>query len=164
MDDLWQRLLLWAADNGQLRIVELLIEIGADPDVKDEFGYTSLHLSVAGSHLLIVKTLLDANASVTAKSKTDETALLWAAELGDENVIRSLLEAGAATNTRNGYLKKISLYKAVGHNHCRAIELLLAGRSDPNAQNRYGETALWTKVPISLYSSPDDRYKCACTW
>src|SRR5277367_1200747 len=46
LNDFGGRLLLWAARNGQLRIVEILIEIGVDVDsVVDRDGCTSLHLS-----------------------------------------------------------------------------------------------------------------------
>jgi uncharacterized protein len=145
VNDLGQRLLLWAADYGQLRIVELLIEIGVDVDTKDKNDYTSLHLSVRKSHLLIVRALLDANASVTAESESVSTALHWAASsCGDENIIRSLLEAGAAINTSDkSYFKDTPLHVAVDKNHCRAIEVLLAGGANPDAQNSNGETPLF---------------------
>ena len=144
LDDLGPRLLLWAARNGQLRTVELLVEIGVDLEVIDDDGFTSLHLSALKSHHLVVRALLNSNASTDPHDKfRDETPLHYAAECGNGKIIESLLSAGASPNTRSRFLGKTPLHRAVNADNRRAIELLLAGGSVPDAEDASGKTPLF---------------------
>lgn len=142
-EDLGLRLLLWTACCGQLRVVELLIEIGVNLDGRDKDGYTALHKAVQHSRLLVVRALLNAGASADCKYNDESTPLFFAAANGDEKMIRCLLKAGAGINERY-YWNPTPLHLAVGSDRYPAIELLLAAGSDPNASDNYGDTPIFS--------------------
>jgi len=146
VENLGQRLLLWAACFGQLRVVELLVDMGVDVDFSDNYEDTCLHLTVRKGNTPMVRTLLSVGASVNVKNRFKKTPIFYAVENGDEKLIKCLLEAGAGTNDRDRGYGFTPLHHAMWTNHCPAIELLLAAGSDPNTIDYGGETALfWAK-------------------
>lgn len=85
--------LMEAATNGELKAVELLIENGADPGLRDAAGMRAIDCAVDYGHADVARLLLRENGVLTA----DETSLLVAAiRLGDPNLLRACLEAGAS--------------------------------------------------------------------
>ena len=91
--------LLWAAANGHAPVVEFLHGAGADINAKDSGGQTPLMFAVKGSHVETVKYLLENGADIDARStKRGFTALITAAAVGNESVVRLLLEHGADKN------------------------------------------------------------------
>ena len=75
-------------------MVELLLSKGADPNVHGPKGETPLGLAATYS-LKIVKMLVDKGADVNARHEPGFTALHWAREKGQEEVVKFLLEKGA---------------------------------------------------------------------
>ena len=57
-------ILIEAADNGHLNVVKLLIEKGADVNLKGEAWYGPLHAAAAKGHIEVVKILLENGADV----------------------------------------------------------------------------------------------------
>lgn len=49
------------------RKAQQLLQVGADPNARDSFGYTPLHDSVLGDHAEIIQALLDAGADPAAR-------------------------------------------------------------------------------------------------
>ena len=135
------RILSWAAECGQVRIVDLLIEIGIEVDAKNRFGETPLHLSVQRSHFLVVRSLLNAGASISARGEWGSTPLHFAAEIGDEKVVASLLRAGAAPNACDDDLTT-PLHRTVVRDKRGAIKRLLAAGSNTTAENEERRRAL----------------------
>lgn len=83
-------------------VVELLDE---RPDslvnLRDERGFTSLHMAVANQHEQVVDELINRGADVNLPEDDGWTPLMFAAYNGDENIVLKLLGAGAnplATN------------------------------------------------------------------
>jgi hypothetical protein len=139
--DLGERLFLWAAEFGHLRIVELLLEIGVNVNVENGYRETALHLSAQRSRPLVVRALLNAGASVTAEGESASTALHYAAEVGDKTVISNLIHAGAKLNARDnsGWTP---LHRAVDRDQLGAIRQLLGAGSDPNSKDSEGKTPI----------------------
>ena len=94
----------WAASQGLVEIVSLLIEQGARVDAVDWFGNTPLHAGIR--YPQVVQRLLDSGAPVNARNAFGNTPLHLA--VADRRVVEILLGAGANVKARN-YLDKTPL-------------------------------------------------------
>ncbi len=75
-----------------IRMVQLLIELGADVDVQSTGGYTPLMVAAGRGKTDIVKELLEAGANVNIKSKNGETALGIARKKGYSETAAAIKE------------------------------------------------------------------------
>ncbi len=76
----------WAAYERHLPAVELLLGLGADPDVRGKLGDTALHVAVlrVGHQVGIVKALLNAGADPSITNNNGRTATWMAQNKGGE--------------------------------------------------------------------------------
>ncbi len=96
---------------GASKCVHAFVEMGADPNVIDAEGWTSLHVACAinsparGKNALTVKMLLDAGATATSPNSLGMTPLALAAQSGCGHSTLLLLKAGSSINfrCRKGY-------------------------------------------------------------
>jgi hypothetical protein len=87
-----------AAAQGHLRIIQTLIEHGADVNAADWHGNTPLINAAYFGHLDAVKALLEKGANINAISKEGITALTAATYSGNDLVASYLLAQGAASS------------------------------------------------------------------
>ena len=92
-------LLGYAAASGQLDLVRLLIERGADPNKSATGGTTPLMMAAARDRTDVVQTLLDGGAQVDARDRGGRSALDWARTRGETPVSRLLRELGVAATS-----------------------------------------------------------------
>jgi hemoglobin len=95
-----------ASAQRNLRMVELLLRLGADPAVKTAGGHTPLYClanecgGTGGGN--VVRALVRAGAQVDARSRAKEcTALHMAARRGNTEVAEALVDSGADINARD---------------------------------------------------------------
>jgi ankyrin repeat protein len=85
-----------ACKNGDNDIVELLLEKGANLEEKNEQRQTALIIAIQEnqekSHLEVIETLLKAGADLLYTDNTGHTALDWAQQNNDDDVIRLLIQ------------------------------------------------------------------------
>ena len=93
------------AFKGHTETVKLLLDKGADVNMKTDNGYTALIEASENGHIEIVKLLLDKGADVNAKDNGGNTPLILASMCGRIEVVSMLLENGADVNatTYSGY-------------------------------------------------------------
>ena len=117
-----------AAENGQLEVVRLLLEAGADKDLAAEDGNTALQEASWRGHLAVVRELLAAGADKNVVWQDSLTALHWASASGHSEVVRELVEAGADKNAvaHNG---TTSLIAASVEGHLASGARVAGGRS-----------------------------------
>ena len=84
---------------GDVEIVEVLLERGADPNVKDDNGQTPLHIAAQEGHVDVVRVLLERGADPRIADNGGHIPLDYA----KDSTIRSLLESAMRSNElRNG--------------------------------------------------------------
>lgn len=90
--------LIQAARAGDLAMVDMLLELGADPNQALLHDGNPLIVAAMQGHLAVVERLLDAGADVNGIVQYDETPLINAAREGHLPVVRTLLARGADIN------------------------------------------------------------------
>ena len=85
----------------ELEIFKMLVEAGADINVKDRRLFTALTYAASDGDLKAVGFLLDLGADINAKNGIGRTPLTEAAWGGHSKVVRFLLEKGADVNAKD---------------------------------------------------------------
>ena len=73
-----------AAAGGNHKIVKMLLELGADPNIREQGGYTPLHAAAQNGDEEMIRILLYGGADLTIKSGNGKTPLDLAMEAGHE--------------------------------------------------------------------------------
>ncbi|KAF4344543.1 hypothetical protein FBEOM_1511 [Fusarium beomiforme] len=89
-----------ACEAGSAESVKMLIQCGADLNIKDATGTTCLHLATRDGLEEIVKILIDRGAEVSAQNHSGFTPLHLAAAKGHANCCKYLIEGGTDMNIR----------------------------------------------------------------
>lgn len=84
-----------AAECGSEATVQALLDSGAEVDLRNPVGQTTLQCASRNGYEGVVRLLLQKGANVNAKDENDHTALQGAAAQGYERIVTMLLESGA---------------------------------------------------------------------
>jgi hypothetical protein len=110
-----------ATEYGRLRLLQQLLEVGADPNARDEHGRTPLTLSalcLEEEHIKCLKLLIQSGADVNSASEEyGLSALHYAASDGRVDTAAFLLESGADINLAAKY--GTTPLHAAATQHCR---------------------------------------------
>ena len=124
------------------KIVETLLQAGANPDAELPSGETVLMTASFAGRVDAVQSLLargaDVNATETIKG---QTALMWAVSEGHREVARALLDHGADVNAPSTGQSTPLLLAARGGD-IELARMLLAAGADVSAQGADGSTPL----------------------
>lgn len=90
--------LMTAASLGNKKIVELLLDHGADMDLRDNLGYTALHWAAYYNHSAVAEALVKRGASLNIQDRKGSTPLILAAYYGHLGTVKALVEGGAKTD------------------------------------------------------------------
>ncbi|CAH0724750.1 unnamed protein product, partial [Brenthis ino] len=121
---------LWAAENGELRILkELLSKQPGLVHARDSDGYTPLHRAAYSNHINVISYLLSVKANVGAKTEMGWTPLHSACNWNNYASAARLLAAGAdPCALSDGDQSPLHLASAISH--CKSTLLILLLRED----------------------------------
>ncbi|KAF4810450.1 Ankyrin-3 [Colletotrichum tropicale] len=139
------RPLHWAASNGHKKIVDLLINKGAEKDAKTPSGFTPLHCAAEYGHTHVLALLLKHGLGINERYKLGGTALHKAAYNGNEEVVALLLQQGADKDAQypSGYFCGITpLHQAAEKGHEKVVALLIQHGANPDAKDETAMTPL----------------------
>ncbi|KAK8925050.1 Ankyrin-1 [Metarhizium anisopliae] len=119
-----------ASSLGMEDVVAKLLALGSDPNPPKALLFNHmapLHLAGRGCHAGVAKLLVDAGASLTAKTKLGETPLHIAAAFGSQDIVKMLLDNGAAVDIKDKH-GLTPLQSACERGHFLAAETILRHR------------------------------------
>lgn len=82
-------------DHTDTTVLDLLVERGIDPTVRNGQGMTALHQMAGMGNAIVVRRLLEHGMPVNDRDDRQRTALVWAATNHHLNVVIALLDHGA---------------------------------------------------------------------
>ena len=135
----------YAAARGDTRVIEHMLDYGADPDQRNADGRTPLAEAARRGQLDAVKTLLAHGAQVDVyDTASGFTPLHLAAQYNHPAVVRRLIAAGAQVNARNQW-NQTPLWQAAWqdwHGNTEVAHILVAHGSEVDIADDKGHTAL----------------------
>ena len=143
--------LMKAAEKGHDEVIQVLLELGADINLRNSFGNTALMLACVKGHWDVVKCLTrpqyGTDIHVENNDKSD-TALTMACLGGRAHIVKHLVDLGANVHYRNAN-KETVLMKACEKGDEESMNYLLSHFTDAEdillsltAQNKHGNTCL----------------------
>ena len=129
--------LIKASHEGYFKIAELLVENGADVNMKNIHSETALASSLNKANLEIAKLLINNGADVNLKN-----VLIKAVLAGNCDMVKLMIQSGADLNSKNGLSGETALTEAVTKDNLDIAKLLVESGADLDAQNNNGDSAL----------------------
>lgn len=133
--------LILAVARGEREMTELLLERGADVNVKGSLGQTPLHRAVDSENVGLARLLLERGADVNAEDHGRETPLHRAVHSANTELTELLLERGADVHAKDRW-EKTPLVGAVSQGNIEQVKLLLERGADVKARDYDGKTPL----------------------
>jgi len=135
-------LLLETSAYGNEKIVEYLVEHGANIDGASNNEWTPLGIASAYGNEKIVKYLVDHGADVDKEMEDGITPLLIATQNGHKDIVEYLVEHGADINKASEMNRSTPLSIAAQNRHKDIIEYLVEHGADVNKERKDGCTPL----------------------
>ncbi|MDH5230550.1 MAG: ankyrin repeat domain-containing protein [Gammaproteobacteria bacterium] len=132
--------LILATIRGDTSTVELLIRLGANPNLMDKHGFTALHIAAREGRTATARALLNGGAQPDTKQKTTgDTALILAAKFNRSSTLRALTKAGANPNKLND-VGNAAIHIAATQGHLNIVKDLCI----------YNKTHLEIRNPVDM--------------
>ncbi len=123
-------------------IIEVLIILGIDVNIKDIYGNTPLCVAAHNGHLNIVQFLVDKGADINIKSNQGFTPLYVAAHNGHLNIVQFLVDKGANINIKSNK-GSTPLFVAAHNGHLNIVQFLVDNDADINIRTPDDRTPLY---------------------
>ncbi|XP_055953567.1 uncharacterized protein LOC129989212 [Argiope bruennichi] len=131
-----------AAEKGLTKIVNILLNKGANVNKKSDDQLLPLHLASMRGKTDIVMILLSQKSDIDAETIDGHTPLIFAAERGRNEVVDLLIKHKAKVNIADKTMKWTPLMLVVKNEDLQMTEYLLNNFADVEAQDFLGQTAL----------------------
>ncbi|KAG9152859.1 hypothetical protein Leryth_012477 [Lithospermum erythrorhizon] len=130
-----------AASSGNAEIVKLLLDRGADVNIKNGGGRTALHYAASKGWLKVAEVLISAGANLNVKDKVGCTPLHRAASTGKSELCEFLIEEGADVDEVDRAGQTALMTAVVCQNNEVALLLVRHG-AEVDIEDKEGYTAL----------------------
>jgi hypothetical protein len=137
--------LIDAAENGDIRLVQELLDSGADINFQNIDGNTALMMASAWGYTEMGRLLLEKGADYNIRDNDGSTPLMIAAYEGDTEMVQLLLDKRADPNIRDND-GSTPLMIAAYKGDTEMVQLLLDKGADPTIMDYDGHTAFSAAV------------------
>ena len=143
-----------ASRQGNVELVMLLLEAGADQDLEDHSGSKPLHsadtntplcLAASFNQVKTIQWLIEAKASMNKAGWIGTPVYETAGERRSLEALRVLLKARADPDVKGTMFPATPLFNASGDNHVEGVRLLLEARADVELGSR---CRTWYHIPF----------------
>jgi ankyrin repeat protein len=134
--------IMYAAEQGNIEMIDYLINKGADPGKIAPSNYYALYIAVARDKLDAVKHLIAKGVKVDICSENKRTPLHIAVALAKNEIAEYLISEGADINFKSSTGKTPLIYAAIEKGTVDTIKLLIYKKADLESRNIWGATAL----------------------
>jgi len=114
----------YAARNGQLEAIRMLVSYGAEPNAKTHNGWTALQLAMREGHLDCVHFLSQYGFDPNGTTPEGEVFLVYALRTQNDGMAEFLIERGADINVRNEFGKHL-IDEAFNERNVPVINMML---------------------------------------
>ncbi len=139
-----------ASLKGHVRMVQMLLEEGADMQTQGGIFNSALGAASFSGHVHVVQMLLANGANANDQNGGGGTALQAASCTGQDQVVQILLDKGADVNAGNGP-RGTPLQEASLNGHDQVVKMLLDKGADINARDEKDGTALKQASKMGRY-------------
>jgi ankyrin repeat protein len=134
-----------AAQRGNVKVCELLLNRGADCNRKNNKGQTPLHIAAMTGQILVVKLLVQFGADPTIADKKGRQPLHRAAGGGYTKILELLLNIGAQVDLLDER-RRTALFASCHSGMLGTAQLLIHYGADISIKDKYGDTPLHAAV------------------
>ena len=114
----------------------MLIDKGANVNIRGEDGWTALLAACARGHTDIIMTLLDKGAEVNARLSSGKTVLMMAAERCNSKVVQAILDKRGDATTKDSDGSTALIYAENGRDDLPKEEVLTLLRAAIERQSK----------------------------
>ena len=141
-----------AVESGNIEMVSILLESGANPNIIGNKGSTPLQRASKDGHIAIVEKLIKYKADPNQVAIDGATALMLASNYNHFDILNILLSAGAQVNKAmaDGWT---ALMFACDQNYIKIVQRLLKAGADPNVSTHSSKCSP-VYFATSKYSDP----------
>lgn len=132
--------LILAAQNDNLKIVKLLVQQGADIEIKDWNRYNALTYSSSYEYSDIASFLVESGSTLELKDSGGNTPLIFSAVYDMKNLMLALINKGADLDKKN-FQGDTALMFAVSRSSSELVELLIKSGANVKLKNKEKKTA-----------------------
>ena len=136
-----QRHLLLAAQNGNLEVLQFLLEKDCDKEAQDQIGRTAMHYAAENGQEETVQFLIENGANKEAQDKGGKTALHYAASGGVLKIVQLLIENGAYKEAQDR-IGRTALHYAASSGDDIIVKWLIQNGANKEAQDKDGLTPI----------------------
>lgn len=133
--------LFLAVDNGNYEIAEMILNLGAKVNARDENKRTPLMYLDNDATVELVRLLIKHGAKVNLTDKEKNTALILAAEWNKPEILQVLIDHGADVNAKNKE-GQTALLNAAFEDDLEKVKVLILAGADVKVKNEEGESVL----------------------
>ena len=130
-----------AASEGDLSILNYIVNSGIDYEKRDKLGNTPLMAATIVNRISAVQFLAQIGCNIEAKDKQGWSPLERAAHNGSLSLVSYLVDKGADVNSFDKQ-KWTPLHRAAYNGHIGVVRYLLNNDADPDAKNKKGKKAI----------------------